>query len=148
MTVRNIASICNMVSTGGQARRRGQALLGPAEGRPAGGCVAGVCSPQGRQAKEATASLPPEAGEPGRLRRDVPGVELTAGERRRPEEFSRSSPGVGRGGTEMLSQYGAHLSVTGPGRYALQTESQPALPLPLIILRRTPELGCEFTLSQ
>lgn len=87
-------------------------------------------SPRGRQAKEATASLPPAEGAPGRLRQDLPETELAAGERRCPEEFCRSSPGVGRGGAEMLSRCGALRCGAGPGRYALQTETQPFLLLP------------------
>ncbi|XP_010193348.1 PREDICTED: ubiquitin carboxyl-terminal hydrolase 46-like [Mesitornis unicolor] len=49
----------------------------------------------------------------------------------------------GRGGTEMLSRCDALLSGACPGRYALQTEQQPALPPPalppaIIILRKGP----------
>lgn len=114
----------------------GGTVSSPSGGRPCWGRRRGVSggSPPvpGGQAKAAAASLPPAAGEPGRLRRDALGVELAAGERRCPEEFSWSSPGVGRGGTEMLSRCAALRSGAGPGRYALQTEPQPALPPPAL----------------
>lgn len=58
MTVRNIASICNMVSAGG-----GRAARQPLRG-PAGGCP-------GAQPNRAAPSLAPAVGEPGRLPRSA-----------------------------------------------------------------------------
>lgn len=66
MTVRNIASICNMVSAGG-GRAAQQPLRGPAGGLPRG------------RSPTAALSLAPAAGEPGRLRREVPAMELAGG---------------------------------------------------------------------
>nr|XP_010312041.1 PREDICTED: ubiquitin carboxyl-terminal hydrolase 46 [Balearica regulorum gibbericeps] len=75
----------------------------------------------------------------------MPGMESAAEEWRCPEEFSRSSPGAGRGETEMLSRCGALRSGAGPGRYALQKEPQPTLPrpalLPALITLRSPKVG-------